>query len=54
VAVGRAKRGGPALILLEKAREALPARFGQLELGAVAIEYLELVPLVRQQDLLEL
>ena len=54
VAVSRAQRGGPALVLLEQAREALPARFGELEALAVAVEYLELLPLVREQDLLEL
>src|ERR1019366_7033762 len=53
VPVGGAHRGGPALVLLEQPGETLPARLGQLELLAVAVEDLDLLPLVGEQDLLE-
>ena len=54
VAVGGPQRRRPALVLLEQAGEALPARLGELELRAVTVEDLDLLPLVREQDLLEL
>src|SRR5439155_26132313 len=54
VAVLGAQGRRPALVLLEQAREALPARVGELERLAVAVGDVELVELVREQELLEL
>ena len=54
MAVLGAQRGRPALVLLEQASVLLPARLGELELAAVAVEDVELLPLVIEQELLEL
>jgi hypothetical protein len=54
LAVSGAQRRRPALVLLEQAGEALPARLGELELLAVAVEHLDLLELVAEQDVLEL
>src|SRR6185437_1718049 len=54
MAVLRAQRGRPPLVLLEQASEGLPALLGQLERRGRAIEDLHLLELVAQQDLLEL
>ena len=48
-----AQRRGPALVLLEQARESLPARLGQLEGLVVAVVDLHLLELVAEQDPLE-
>src|SRR3954471_4690488 len=54
VAVLGAQRARPALVLLPHARVLLPARLGELELLVVAVEDLDAVELVGEQDLLEL
>src|SRR4029078_1569110 len=54
VAVLRAQRARPALVLLAQAAVLLPAGLGQLELLVVAVEDLDPVELVGEQDLLEL
>src|ERR1700685_83063 len=53
VAVRCAQRRGPALVLLEQTDEPLPASLGELELSAVAVEDVDLLPLVGEQDLFE-
>src|SRR4051794_14327470 len=54
VAVLGPQRAGPALVLLAQPAVLLPAGLGQLELLVVAVEDLDLVELVGEQDLLEL
>jgi len=54
VAVGGAQRGRPPLVLLEQTGVALPPRLGQLEWLVVAVEDLDLLELVAEQDVLEL
>ena len=54
VAVRGAERGRPALVLLEQPAEPLPPRVGQPELLVVAIEDVDLLELVAEQDVLEL
>src|SRR4051794_17479892 len=54
VAVRGAQRRRPPLVLLEQAREALPAVLGELELLALGVEHREALELVAEQHLLEL
>src|SRR4051812_1412832 len=54
VAVLGPQRARPALVLLAQARVLLPARLGELERLVVAVEDLDAVELVGEQDLLEL